>query len=164
MNRNDRNKDKDKHDKEKGTHNNYNTIKDHRNHGAQLNRNVTVLKAMAEFRSVRIQKKYLETDCIDTADIGIKQSIIESEVNYIANKVETIQKRMRDQDKKIDEILGLLKGEVEHRKAGQRSSDLSESTPSTGSLNEGRVVPLVPAINYMQRAASKRKALLDQME
>lgn len=86
-----------------------------------ISRNVRVLKAMANFREVRLKKKYIETDNIDITDIGIKQSAIESDVGYVSSrldKIEAEQKRFQNQmemqlkmtNAKIDKLRRVLPG------------------------------------------------------
>ena len=73
-----------------------------------LIRNISILKAITNFRQARIQNKYIESDHVDITDVGIKQSVIESEIKYFGKKTEEVVERVSKVEKKLDLILEML--------------------------------------------------------
>lgn len=66
-----------------------------------LIRTVYVLKAITDFKKLRIQRKYLDNDTIDMVDVGIKTLDIQSDVSRL-------NKRMDKMEYKMDLILNKL--------------------------------------------------------
>lgn len=69
-----------------------------------LIRTVYVLKAITEFKQLRVQRKYLDNDNIDMIDVGIKTIDIQSDVTRLNKRMDGLEVKMDAILEKLDKL------------------------------------------------------------
>ena len=59
-----------------------------------LIRTVFVLKAITDFKRLRVQRRYLDNDNIDMIDVGIKTIDIQSDVSRLNRRMEGLERKI----------------------------------------------------------------------